>query len=56
VGMSCRPLVGEVVPDFVLPEAFGGTVRLSDLLRQGHVLLAFYPSDFEVICSVELRT
>jgi peroxiredoxin len=55
VGMGRGPSVGEVIPDFVLPEAFGGTVRLSDLLRQGHALLAFYPSDFGVMCSVEMR-
>jgi peroxiredoxin len=47
--------VGEKAPDFALPEAYGGTVRLSEALSKRNVLLAFYPSDFGVMCSVELK-
>ena len=34
--------VGDLAPDFSLPSSLGGTVRLSDLLRRGPVVLAFY--------------
>lgn len=34
--------VGDQAPDFSLPSSLGGTVRLSDLLRRGPVVLAFY--------------
>jgi peroxiredoxin len=47
--------IGDTAPDFELPEAFGGTVRLSDVLTRGSALLAFYPSDFGVMCAVELK-
>ena len=34
--------VGDQAPDFSLPSSLGGMVRLSDLLRRGPVVLAFY--------------
>ena len=34
--------VGDQTPDFSLPSSQGGMVRLSDLLRRGPVVLAFY--------------
>ncbi|MEK7730805.1 MAG: redoxin domain-containing protein [Planctomycetota bacterium] len=34
--------VGEQAPDFSLPSSLGGMVRLSDLLRRGPLVLAFY--------------
>ena len=34
--------VGDQAPDFSLPSSQGGMVRLSDLLRRGPVVLAFY--------------
>jgi len=34
--------VGERAPDFALPSTRGGTVRLSDLLKKGPVVLAYY--------------
>lgn len=33
---------GDRAPDFSLPSSLGGTVRLSDLLGRGPVVLAFY--------------
>ena len=34
--------VGDQAPDFSLPSSLGGMVRLSDLLRRGPLVLAFY--------------
>jgi hypothetical protein len=34
--------VGDLAPDLSLPSSQGGMVRLSDLLRRGPVVLAFY--------------
>jgi len=34
--------VGDQAPDLSLPSSLGGMVRLSDLLRRGPVVLAFY--------------
>jgi hypothetical protein len=42
-GLTDRILqVGDQAPDFSLPSSQGGMVRLSDLLRRGPVVLAFY--------------
>lgn len=38
------PGIGEVVPDFSLPDQRGRTVRLSDVLRQSRALLVFHRS------------
>jgi peroxiredoxin len=45
--------VGGRAPDFVLPDANGKPVRLSDL-RGGNVILAFYPLDWSPACSDQL--
>jgi peroxiredoxin len=47
--------VGDAAPDFVAPDAHGGTVRLSDHLSRGPVVLSFYRGAWCPICSVELR-
>jgi peroxiredoxin len=42
-----QPLaMGSPAPDFALRQTFDRTVRLSDLLRRGPVVLAFYVFDF----------
>ncbi len=42
-GIADRILkAGDKAPDFSLPNASGGDVRLSELLRGGPVVLAFY--------------
>ena len=43
--------VGDRAPDFDLTESDGRTRRLSDVLREGSVLVYFYPSDFTPVCS-----
>jgi peroxiredoxin Q/BCP len=45
--------VGEQAPDFTLPST-DGELRLSDLLRTGRVLIAFYFEDGTPACSTEL--
>ena len=46
---------GDVAPDFVLPEARGGMVRLSALLAEGAVVLSFYRGGWCPYCNLELR-
>jgi peroxiredoxin len=48
--------VGEKAPDFELPDAFGQTVRLSDRLQQGPVVLVFYRGAWCPFCNLHLRT
>ncbi|HEX7022549.1 MAG TPA: redoxin domain-containing protein [Trueperaceae bacterium] len=49
-----QPLpVGEVAPDFALPDASGSLVRLSDFRGQ-KALLVFYPLDWSPGCSQQL--
>jgi peroxiredoxin Q/BCP len=45
--------VGDIAPDFSLPDHAGREVRLSALLAQGPVLLYFYPADFTPVCTRE---
>jgi peroxiredoxin Q/BCP len=47
------PSVGDAAPDFTLP-AIDGEVCLSDLLREGRLLLAFYFEDGTPTCSTEV--
>ena len=48
--------VGMPAPDFRLPDALGGDFHLSEELAAGAVMLLFYPSDFGIVCSLEMRT
>lgn len=55
-GVSQRALkAGDSVPDFRLPEARGGYVRLNDLLGKGPVALSFYRGGWCPYCNLELR-
>ena len=47
------PDLDDRAPDFVLPST-DGEVRLSDLLRRGRVLLAFYFEDATPTCSTQV--
>ncbi|HEX8299800.1 MAG TPA: peroxiredoxin-like family protein [Rubricoccaceae bacterium] len=53
VGIALK--VGDTAPDFALPDASGRTVRLSDLLASGPVVLAFYRGSWCPYCNTELR-
>lgn len=48
-------MVGEKAPEFELPEAYGGSLRLSELMGRGTTVLVFYNGDFGIICSVEMK-
>lgn len=45
--------VGDRAPDFTLPDQTGKSVRLSDLLGKGAVVLYFYPKDETRGCTAE---
>lgn len=46
---------GEPARDFMLPDARGGRMRLSDLLASGPVVLSFYRGGWCPYCNLELR-
>jgi peroxiredoxin len=48
------PSVGDLAPDFELPDDEGNMLRLSELCRERVVLLLFYPADFGMICSIQM--
>lgn len=45
--------IGDPAPDFALPDQHGHTVKLSDRLGDGPVILYFYPADFTPVCTAE---
>ncbi len=47
--------VGDVAPDFTLPDQWGKPVRLHDLLGERTVVLYFYPKDETPGCTLEAR-
>lgn len=51
--MASTPHVGDEAPDFNLPSTEGPVV-LSERLRQGAVLLVFYPGDDTPVCTRQL--
>ncbi|MEL6262388.1 MAG: peroxiredoxin-like family protein [Cyanobacteria bacterium J06626_6] len=47
--------VGDLAPDFTLPNAGGQSVTLADILREGPVILNFYRGGWCPYCNLELR-
>lgn len=43
--------VGQMAPDFALPDITGKTVRLSDFRGKDNVVLSFVPAAFTPVCS-----
>jgi peroxiredoxin len=55
-GIAERALkAGDRAPEFALPDARGGSTRLSELLRQGAVVISFYRGGWCPYCNLELR-
>jgi len=50
-----RVQVGDMAPDFVLPDQSGKQVRLRDLLGDQALVLYFYPRDGTPGCTLEAR-
>lgn len=46
--------VGQIVPDFELPDARGGSVRLSDRLASGPAIIVFYRGQWCPYCNLHL--
>ena len=53
VTQDAKVKVGDVAPDFTLPDQRGQPVRLYDLLGGKTVVLYFYPKDFTQGCTIE---
>lgn len=47
--------VGEMAPDFTLPDVLGRPVRLSELLQRGPVVLTFYRGIWCPVCNLEMH-
>jgi len=43
---AATPKVGDVAPDFTTVDTEGKTLKLSELVKQGPVILAFFPKAF----------
>jgi peroxiredoxin len=55
-GITQRAIkAGNRAPDFRLPDARGGRVRLRDLLTRGPVVVSFYRGGWCPYCNLELR-
>ncbi|MHA2423535.1 MAG: redoxin domain-containing protein [Candidatus Thorarchaeota archaeon] len=54
--MTNTVTVGDTAPDFTLLEAPGMSITLSEELKKGPAILAFYPGDFTGGCTKELCT
>ncbi len=47
--------VGDVAPEFTLPDAFGHEVSLKSLLAEGPLVVSFYRGEWCPYCNLELR-
>ena len=45
--------VGDVAPEFILPDELGNEVSLVQLLEESALILYFYPADFTMGCTKE---
>jgi len=55
VSKRTKVSVGDVAPDFTLPDQSGTPVRLGDLVGEKTVVLYFYPKDETPGCTIEAR-
>lgn len=49
------PKVGQVFPNFKLPNTFNQPVELKELLKKGNVILAFFRGNWCPYCNLELK-
>jgi peroxiredoxin len=47
--------VGQSVPDFTLPDAFGAQISLKALLAKGPVVIMFYRGEWCPFCNIEMN-
>jgi len=47
--------VGERIPHFTLPDAYGQTISSEDLLSEGPLVISFYRGEWCPYCNLELR-
>ena len=52
---SATPREGDVVPDFQCTDSEGRTHTLSELVKEGPVVVAFFPKAFTPVCTRELQ-
>jgi peroxiredoxin len=51
-----RDLVaGDIAPIFTLPEAYGNTIRLADLLHKGSIMIVFFSGAFGYMCNLQMK-
>jgi thioredoxin-dependent peroxiredoxin len=55
VSKQSKVQVGDVAPDFTLPDQTGRPVQLRDLIGERKVVLYFYPKDETPGCTIEAR-
>jgi hypothetical protein len=48
-------VLGEQIPDFMLPDAYGQEVSSKELLARGPLVISFYRGEWCPYCNVELR-
>lgn len=44
--LAAQPAVGDAVPDFTVKDIDGVELQLSELVKKGNVVLAFFPKAF----------
>jgi peroxiredoxin len=54
--MADKLYKGDKAPDFTMPAMICGEFTLSSEVRNGPVLLYFYPTDFGMMCTYYMRT
>lgn len=54
--MAAPPQEGEKARDFTLPDASGDLVSLKKEWEKGPIILLFYPTDWGMNCSIEMKT
>jgi len=54
--MTRQIILGDKGPDFELPSTVGEKIKLSEQLKEGPVVLVFYPLDWSPVCTNEMCT